>query len=87
MQCEVIFFLDCPQRAEHPRESQKPRHSENDPLNGYSALSWQQLWKFIRTPAGAPRDAVNMLADQLLPNVPKLDGNGNTAQEEPQVIQ
>ena len=39
MECEATFLLDCPQQAEHPRESQKRRHSENDPLNRYSALS------------------------------------------------
>lgn len=35
----------------------------------------------------AQRDAVNILADQLFPNVPELDGSGNNAQEETQVIQ
>jgi hypothetical protein len=39
MQSEATFFLGCPQQAEHPRESQIPRHSENDPLHGCSALS------------------------------------------------
>ena len=42
---------------------------------------------YTHTSGSAQRDAVNMLADQLFPNVPKLDGSGNTAQEETQVIQ
>jgi len=42
---------------------------------------------YTHASGSAHRDAVNMLADQLFPNVPKFDGSGNTAQEEPQVIQ
>jgi hypothetical protein len=36
---------------------------------------------------GAQRDAVNLLGDQLFPNVPKLEDSGNTAQEKPQLLQ
>ena len=35
----------------------------------------------------AQREAVNMLADQLFPNVPNLESSGNIAQEEPQILQ
>ena len=37
--------------------------------------------------ASAQRDAVNLLEDQLFPNVPKLASRGNTAEEKPQVLQ
>ena len=37
--------------------------------------------------ANAQRDAVNLLEDQLFPNVPKFDESGNTAQEKPQLLQ
>jgi hypothetical protein len=42
---------------------------------------------YTHASGSAQRDAVNMLADQLFPNVPKFDSGGNTTQEEPQVIQ
>ena len=41
-----------------------------------------ELEVYAHASGSAQRDAVNMLADQLFPNVPKLDGSGNTAQEE-----
>jgi hypothetical protein len=42
---------------------------------------------YTQASGSAQKEAVNMLADQSFPNVPKLDGSGNTAREEPQVIQ
>jgi len=35
----------------------------------------------------AQRDAVNLLEDQLFPNVPKLEGSGDAVQEESQLVQ
>jgi hypothetical protein len=51
------------------------------------ALMATTLEVYTHASGSAQRDAVNMLADQLFPSVPKLDGSGNTAQEETQVIQ
>ncbi len=45
------------------------------------------LQVYTHASGAAQSDAVHMLADQLFPNVSKEDGSGNTAQEEPQVIQ
>jgi hypothetical protein len=41
----------------------------------------------IYASGSAQRDAVNLLGDQLFPNVPKLEEGGNTAQEKPQQLQ
>ena len=67
-------------------------HAQGTPLKvaqaqlGHSHMA-TTLEVYTHTSGSAQRDAVNMLADQLFPNVPKLDGSGNTAQEETQVIQ
>jgi len=67
-------------------------HAQGTPLKvaqaqlGHSHMA-TTLEVYTHASGSAQRDAVNMLADQLFPNVPKLDGSGNTAQEEPQVIQ
>jgi hypothetical protein len=41
---------------------------------------------YTHASGSAERDAVNLLEDQLFPNVPKFDESGNTAQEEPQLL-
>jgi len=41
----------------------------------------------LHASGSAQRDAVNLLEEQLFPNVPKFDGSGNTVQEEPQLLQ
>ena len=67
-------------------------HAQGTPLKvaqaqlGHSHMA-TILEVYTHASGSAQRDAVNMLADQLFPNVPKLDGSGNNAQEEPQVIQ
>jgi integrase len=67
-------------------------HAQGTPLKvaqaqlGHSHMA-TTLEVYTHASGSAQRDAVNMLADQLFPNVPKLDGDGSTAQEEPQVIQ
>jgi integrase len=67
-------------------------HAQGTPLKvaqaqlGHSHMA-TTLEVYTHATGSAQRDAVNMLADQLFPNVPKFDGSGNTAQEEPQVIQ
>jgi integrase len=67
-------------------------HAQGTPLKvaqaqlGHSHMA-TTLEVYTHASGSAQRDAVNMLADQWFPNVPKLDGSGNTAQEEPQVIQ
>jgi len=53
---------------------------------GHSHMA-MTLEVYTHASGSAQRDAVNMLADQLFPNVPKLNGSGNTTQEEHQVIQ
>ena len=45
------------------------------------------LGVYTHASASAQRDAVNLLEDQLFPNVPKLASRGNTAEEKPQVLQ
>ena len=42
---------------------------------------------YTHASGSAQRDAVNLLAEQLFPNVPKLESSGKTAQEEPQLLQ
>jgi len=42
---------------------------------------------YTHASGSAQTDAVNLLEDQLFPNVPKFDGSGNTAQKEPQLLQ
>jgi integrase len=67
-------------------------HAQGTPLKvaqaqmGHSHMA-TTLEVYTHASGSAQRDAVNMLADQLFPNVPKLDSSGNTAQEETQVIQ
>jgi integrase len=67
-------------------------HAQGTPLKvaqaqlGHSHMA-TTLEVYTHASGSAQRDAVNMLADQLFPNVPKFDGSGNTGQEEPQVIQ
>jgi len=67
-------------------------HSQGTPLKvaqaqlGHSHMA-TTLDVYTHASASAQRDAVNLLEDQLFPNVPKFDGSGNTAQEEPQLLQ
>ena len=67
-------------------------HAQGTPLKvaqaqlGHSHMA-TTLEVYTHASGSAQRYAVNMLADQLFPNVPKLDGSGNTAQEKSQVIQ
>ena len=67
-------------------------HSQGTPLKvaqaqlGHSQMA-TTLDIYTHTSGSAQRDAVNLLEGQLFPNIPKLDGSGNTAQEQPQVIQ
>ena len=42
---------------------------------------------YTHASVSAQRDAVNLLEDQLFPNVPKFEKSGNTAQKEPQLPQ
>jgi hypothetical protein len=42
---------------------------------------------YTHASGSAQRDAANMLEDQLLPNVPKLENGGTTAEEPSQVGQ
>jgi hypothetical protein len=42
---------------------------------------------YTHASGSAQRDAVNLLEEQLFPNVPKFDGSGNTVQKEPQLLQ
>jgi integrase len=67
-------------------------HAQGTPLKvaqaqlGHSHMA-TTLEVYTHTSGSAQRDAVNLLADQLFSNGPKLYGGGNTALEEPQVIQ
>ena len=65
------------------RSMEKFSFADKEELQPFQAT----LEVYTHACGSAQRDAVNMLADQLFPNVPKLDGSGNAAQEEPQVIQ
>src|SRR5260370_39318009 len=42
---------------------------------------------YTHASASAQRDAVNLLEDQLFPNVPKLESCGNIAEKESQLVQ
>jgi hypothetical protein len=42
---------------------------------------------YTHASASAQRDAVNLLEDQLFPNVPKFDRSENTTQDESQLVQ
>jgi integrase len=67
-------------------------HAQGTPLKvgqaqlGHSHMA-TTLEVYTHASGSAQRDTVNMLADQLFPNVPKLDGSENTAMEAPQAIQ
>jgi integrase len=67
-------------------------HAQGTPLKvaqaqlGHSHMA-TTLEVYTHASASAQRDAVNLLEDQLFPNVPKFDESGNTAQEEPQLLQ
>ena len=67
-------------------------HSQGTPLKvaqaqlGHSHMA-TTLEVYTHASVSAQRDAVNLLEGQLFPNVPKFDGSGNTAQEEPQLLQ
>lgn len=67
-------------------------HSQGTPLKvaqaqlGHSHMA-TTLEVYTHASASAQRDAVNLLENQLFPNVPKFDESGSTAQEEPQLLQ
>jgi integrase len=67
-------------------------HAQGTPLKvaqaqlGHSHMA-TTLDVYTHASASAQRDAVNLLEHQLFPNVPKFDESGNTAQEEPQLLQ
>jgi len=66
--------------------------SQGTPLKGAQAQLGHShmattLEIYTHASASAQRDAVNLLEDQLFPNVPKFEGSGNTAQEKPQLLQ
>jgi integrase len=62
-------------------------HSQGTPLKvaqaqlGHSHTA-TTLEVYTHASASAPRDAVNLLEEQLFSNVPKLENCGNTAQKE-----
>jgi integrase len=74
------------------RHTRSLLHAQGTPLKvaqaqlGHSHMA-TTLEVYTHASGSAQRDAVNMLADQLFPSVPKFDSSGNTAQEEPQTIQ
>ena len=67
-------------------------HSQGTPLKvaqaqlGHSHMT-TTLEVYTHASGSAQRDAVNLLEEQLFPNVPKFDESGNTAQEKPQLLQ
>jgi len=67
-------------------------HAQGTPLKvaqaqlGHSHMA-TTLEVYTHASRSAQRDAVNLLGDQLFPNVPKLEGSGNTAQEKPLLLQ
>ena len=67
-------------------------HAQGTPLKvaqaqlGHSHMA-TTLEVYTHASGSAQRDAVNLLGDQLFPNVPKLEGSGNTAQEKPLLLQ
>ncbi len=66
-------------------------HSQGTPLKvaqaqlGHSHMATMSEI-YTHTIASAQRDAVNLLEDQLFPNVPKLESSENTTQEETQLF-
>jgi integrase len=67
-------------------------HAQGTPLKvaqaqlGHSHMA-TTLEVYTHTCGTAQRDAVNMLADQLFPNVPKFNSSGSAVEEESEVIQ
>jgi integrase len=67
-------------------------HSQGTPLKvaqaqlGHSHMA-TTLEIYTHASGSAQRDAVNLLEEQLFPNVPKLKNCGNTAQKESQLVQ
>jgi integrase len=67
-------------------------HSQGTPLKvaqaqlGHSHMA-TTLEVYTHASASAQRDAVNLLEDQLFPNVPKFERSGNTTQDESQLVQ
>jgi len=67
-------------------------HAQGTPLKvaqaqlGHSHMA-TTLEVYTHASGSAQRDAVNLLGDQLFPNVPKLESGGNTPQEESQLVQ
>lgn len=67
-------------------------HFQGTPLKvaqaqlGHSHMA-TTLEVYTHASASAQRDAVNLLENQLFPNVPKFEESRNTAQEEPQLLQ
>jgi integrase len=66
-------------------------HSQGTPLKvaqtqlGHS--HWRQLWTSVHTPVGVQRDGVDLLEEQLFPNVPNLESCGSIAETESQLVQ
>jgi integrase len=67
-------------------------HSQGTPLKvaqaqlGHSHMA-TTLEIYTHTSGSAQRDAVNLLEEQLFPNVPKLESYGNIAEKESQLVQ
>src|SRR5437870_13656926 len=67
-------------------------HSQGTPLKvaqaqlGHSHMA-TTLEIYTHASGSAQRDAVNLLAEQLFPNVPKLESSGRTAEKESQLVQ
>jgi integrase len=67
-------------------------HAQGTPLKvaqaqlGHSHMA-TTLEVYTHASGSAQRDAVNLLGDQLFPNVPKLESGGNTAQQKPKLLQ
>jgi len=67
-------------------------HAQGTPLKvaqaqlGHSHMA-TTLEIYTHASGSAQRDAVNLLEEQLFPNVPKLESCGNTAEKESQLVQ
>jgi integrase len=67
-------------------------HSQGTPLKvaqaqlGHSHMA-TTLEIYTHASGSAQREAVNLLENQLFPNVPKFDQSGNTVQEKTQLLQ
>jgi len=66
-------------------------HSQGTPLKVAQAQLWHShmattLEIYTHASGSAQRDAVNLLEEQLFPNVPKLESCGNIAEKESQIV-